>query len=58
MERPDIHWESVVRDLRERLRQAEFERDEIRKFLKWMCDHAHISKGLKAVITEALRKHC
>jgi hypothetical protein len=57
MERPDIDWESIARVLQQRLKQAQLERDQLREFLKWMRDHAHIPKGLKAVIAEALRGH-
>lgn len=57
MEKPDIHWESIARDLQQRLEQAQFERDEMRAFLKWMRDDAGISKGLKVVIAEALKGH-
>ena len=57
MERPDIDWESVACDLRERLKQAQSERDEMREFLKWLRDNDGTSKGLKALIAEALQGH-
>ena len=57
MDRPDIDWECIAHALQQRLKQAQRERDELREFLKWMRDNAEISKGLKAVIGEALRGH-
>ena len=55
MDTPDTDWESVAKNLRQRLAQAQFERDQMRDFLKWMLANPQISKGLKAVIREAFR---
>jgi hypothetical protein len=57
MDRPDTDWESVARDMRQNLEQAQSERDEMRKLLKWMLDNDRVPKGLKALIAEALQGH-
>jgi hypothetical protein len=43
--------------MRQNLEQAQSERDEMRKFLKWMLDNDRVPKGLKALIAEALQGH-
>ena len=57
MNRSDTDWESVARDMRQNLEQAQLEREEMRKFLKWMLDNDRVPKGLKALIAEALQGH-
>jgi hypothetical protein len=57
MNRSDTDWESVARDVRQNLEQAQLEREEMRKFLKWMLDNDRVPKGLKALIAEALQGH-
>jgi hypothetical protein len=51
---PDTDWETIARQTEEKLTRACLERDEMRDFLKWMLAHDRISKGLKALIVEAL----
>jgi hypothetical protein len=55
MNRSDTDWESVARNVRQNLEQAQLEREEMRKFLKWMLDNDRVPKGLKALIAEALQ---
>jgi hypothetical protein len=43
--------------MRQNLEQAQLEREEMRKFLKWMLDNDRVPKGLKALIAEALQGH-
>ncbi|HEY9503020.1 MAG TPA: hypothetical protein VIR01_15400 [Pyrinomonadaceae bacterium] len=57
MNRSDTDWESVARNVRQNLEQAQLEREEMRKFLKWMLDNDRVPKGLKALIAEALQGH-
>jgi hypothetical protein len=54
---PDTDWETIAGDMQQNLEQAQSERDEMRKFLKWMLNNDRVPKGLKALIAEALQGH-
>ena len=51
---PDTDWETIARDTQVKFLRACSDRDDMRDFLKFMLAHGRISKGLKAVIAEAL----